>query len=172
MGTPYWKSRDWPYAWGFLIGVICSSLMNVHAALLFNQWNGIFYDAVQNKDLECFIQQIWIFCWLLIYILIPHIALYLCGAFLSLRWRQWLTNKFMIKWLQKQTYYTMNLYDTPIDNPDQRIAVDLGTLAFQTVGLGHTLLTSILQFFSFSAILWHLSGNFPVSILSSKEIFI
>merc|ERR1712110_278151 len=62
----------------------------------------------------------------------------------------------------------MTLYDKPIDNPDQRIAMDVGTLAFHTIGLCHTLFQSILQFFSFSIILWELSGNFPITLLSQE----
>jgi vitamin B12/bleomycin/antimicrobial peptide transport system ATP-binding/permease protein len=164
IGTPYWKSKDWPYAWTFLTGIICFNLISVHAAVLFNEWNGVFFDAIQAKDLECFIQQLWIFSWLLIYLLIPYILGYMCNTLLTLRWRQWLTNKFMVKWLKKQNYYMITLYNKPIDNPDQRISSDISSLSSQTLSLGNTFFSSTLQFLTFSVILWTLSGNFTTTL--------
>ncbi len=172
LGGPYWKSRDWPYAWGLLAGLVLFSLLSVHASVLFNKWNAVFYDALQNKNYESFIAQIWEFCWLLFYILIPSISAFFCGAFLSLRWRQWLTDKFTGRWLQSQSYYKMPLYGGTVDNPDQRIAMDLNTLAFQTLGLGRVFFQAILQFFSFSVILWGLSGHFTLNIFSWGEVSI
>lgn len=87
-----------------------------------------------------------------------------------LRWRAWLTDQLTGDWLDGKAYYRSRFIDDTIDNPDQRIQMDIDIF---TAGVGPlpnrpnntsgtTLLfgaiSSIAAMISFTAILWNLSG--------------
>ena len=78
---------------------------------------------------------------------------------LHIRWRRWLTGRFLHGWLDDQQYYRMQLDQTVTDNPDQRIADDLDSFATMSLGLSLGLLTSVVTLVSFLSILWVLSGR-------------
>ena len=170
---PYWISKDWIYAWGLTISLIFFLILTVHASILLNKWNAIFYDSLQTKNTNLFYKQIWQFCWLLIYLLITFVSACFCSSFLSLRWRIWLTNKFIDIWIKKQIYYKISLYkSTDIDNPDQRISIDINNLAFKGINLGKILFQAIIQFISFSIILWELSKSLKIKFFFFEEYYI
>jgi len=44
---------------------------------------------------------------------------------LIIRWRLWLTNNYVGRWLDNHTHYRMSLAGGAADNPDQRISEDI-----------------------------------------------
>ena len=50
------------------------------------------------------------------------------SPYLRLRWRRWLTRRYLAHWLDGRGYYRIELQRT-VDNADQRIAEDCGCLA-------------------------------------------
>ncbi len=101
--------------------------------------------------------QLWRFTYLaLIFILLAVYKIYLTQG-LQMRWRRWMTEKFMGKWLAHQAYYHTEQQQI-VDNPDQRIAEDLNVLTQYTLSLSLGLLSSLVTLFSFITILWHVSG--------------
>lgn len=91
-----------------------------------------------------------------------------------LRWRTWLTDQLTGDWLDGKAYYRARFIDDTIDNPDQRIQMDIDIFTAGVGALpntpnntsGSTLLfgavSSIAAMISFTAILWNLSG--PVTL--------
>ena len=54
---------------------------------------------------------------------------------LIMRWREWLTRRFIREYLQNYNYYVLNL-DHAVDNPDERMAIDIAQfVAYPTVVL-------------------------------------
>ena len=51
---------------------------------------------------------------------------YIQQAFV-IRWRVWLNERLLQRWLDDQAYYRSQYLDTPVDNPDQRIQQDVAT---------------------------------------------
>jgi vitamin B12/bleomycin/antimicrobial peptide transport system ATP-binding/permease protein len=43
---------------------------------------------------------------------------------LQIRWRRWLTRRYLSAWLANRAYYQLQLKNG-VDNPDQRIAEDI-----------------------------------------------
>ena len=103
------------------------------------------------------------------------IARYMLDIYLTQRfivsWRVWLTDRLTGDWLEGRAYYRARFIDSTIDNPDQRIQQDIDVL---TAGVGATpnvpsngtnsvllfgAVQSVLSVFSFTAILWNLSGT-------------
>src|ERR1700745_797675 len=82
---------------------------------------------------------------------------------LQIRWRRWLTRRYLGAWLADRAYYQLQLGDTT-DNPDQRIAEDLNQFTAYVRSLSLCLLTSLVSLVSFLVILWGLSGPAEIPI--------
>jgi putative ATP-binding cassette transporter len=82
---------------------------------------------------------------------------------LQIRWRRWLTEKYLNEWLDERLYYRLQLTDRGTDNPDQRIAEDLRLFADLTLTYTLDLMSTVVTLVSFVAILWGLSG--PLSFM-------
>ncbi len=160
---PYWSSPERRFSGLLLAVVIGLNLGTVYIMVLINDWNALFYNALQNYDLSAFSYQLGRFCVLAaIYIVAAVYRVYL-RQMLQIRWRNWLTERYVARWLHNDAYYHMQLGDNAAaDNPDQRIAEDINGFVGQTLILGLGLLESIVTLASFSIILWDLSGSLTV----------
>jgi putative ATP-binding cassette transporter len=159
---PYWTSEERFSAWLLLGAVIGLTLAMVYMSVQFNEWYNVFYNALQEKNAEVFWKQILRFCVLAaIYIVMAVYAFYL-NQLLQIRWRRWMTDRYLKEWLADRAYYRMQLKGNPADNPDQRIAEDLKLFVDGTLELSIGLLDSLVTLVSFVTILWVLSG--PLAI--------
>jgi putative ATP-binding cassette transporter len=158
LSTPYWKSEERWRAWGLLVAVIGLTLALVYMAVLFNDWNRLFYNSLEQKNAEDFGDLLLYFSFLAAaYIAIAVYRLYL-RQMLSMRWRVWLTRQYLAEWLDRQVYYRLELDHHGTDNPDQRISEDLRLFTEGTLTLGLGLLNAVVTLLSFIAILWAVSG--------------
>ena len=159
---PYWTSEERLSASLLLGAVIGLTLAMVYMSVLFNEWYNVFYNALQEKNAEIFWAQILRFCMLAaIYIAMAVYSFYL-NQLLQIRWRRWMTERYLKEWLSDLAYYRMQLKGNPADNPDQRIAEDLKLFVDSTLDLSIGFLDSVVTLVSFVAILWTLSG--PLTI--------
>jgi len=154
---PYWVSEEKWSAWGLLSAVVALNLGNVCISVLLNKWNNAFYSALQTLNSGEFFHQIGIFCVLAcLAIAMAVYAIYL-NQMLQIRWRRWLTRKYLGSWLADRAYYHLQL-GTTTDNPDQRISEDLNQFTSYALSLSLGLLTSVVSLCCFLVILWQLSG--------------
>jgi len=159
--APYFKSEDGRWAIPLLIGAIALTFSGVGLEVLFNDWNRRFYDALQNKDEAIFWREILTFSWLAALFIIVGIARAIVSPYLRLRWRRWLTKRYLAHWLDGRGYYRIELQRS-VDNVDQRIAEDLNQLGLYTMTLFLGVLSAVGILVSFFVILWELSG--PLSL--------
>ncbi|MBU7572464.1 MAG: ABC transporter ATP-binding protein/permease [Hydrogenophaga sp.] len=167
---PYFKSSEKWRARGLLLAVVLLNLGTVYMLVQINEWYRVFYDALQAKDQPVFWQQIGRFGWLaLIYIVLAVYKFYLTQI-LQLRWRVWLTDHYMGRWLANKAFYRMELarftadeHGNP-DNPDQRIQEDLNLFTSYTVSLSMGMFNALITLVSFVGILWTLSGSISVPL--------
>ena len=170
---PYWKSEEKWSAIGLLVAVVVLNLITVGLNVRFNTWYNDFYDALQQYNLEQFWRQIAIFGIIaFLFIVVAVYSLYL-RQILHIRWRSWLTDRFLRNWLENQSYYRLQLNQaTTPDNPDQRISDDLDRFATITLGLSLGLLSSFVTLLSFLSILWTLSGALTIPLGSGTVIHV
>src|SRR5215471_12796721 len=164
LAAPYWGSEERWQARAFLTVIVVLTLALVGLNVLYNEWNRNFFEAIQNKDFESFgplLLQFGVLATL--YILGAVLRLYLTQL-LQMRWRIWLTHRFLDRWLHSQVFYRMELLGGRTDNPDQRIAEDLRLFAFNTLSLALGLLSSVVTLISFVTILWAISGTATLNI--------
>ena len=161
---PYWKSEEKWAARGLLLAVVALNLITVALNVRLNTWNNDFYDALQQYNWPEFWRQFAIFGIIAFAsIVVAVYSLYL-RQILHIRWRRWLTDRYLRNWLENQAYYRMQLNQAITDNPDQRISDDLDRFATITLGLSLGLLSSFVTLVSFLSILWTLSGALTIPL--------
>ena len=168
IARPYWFSEDKWAGRGLLVAVIALNLGIVAINVMLNKWNNAFYNSLQDKNYEIFLQQLFRFTWLAgSFIVVAVYELYL-NQMLQIRWRRWLTERYLNAWLEGGAYYRMQLVAGETDNPDQRIAEDVRLFIAGASGGGGTLglaiggMRAVVTLVSFVTILWGLSGAFTL----------
>ena len=156
---PYWYSEERWAARGLLAVIVALNLGLVWVSVLINRWQNDFYNTLEGRDLPGFKYQLAKFSLLAAaYIVVAVYQLYL-NQMLQIRWRRWLTDHYLGRWIGERTYYRIQLADRTTDNPDQRIADDLALFVDKTLNLTLGLLSSVVTLVSFVVILWGLSGT-------------
>ncbi len=104
--------------------------------------------------------------WVFIYIGSAVVEIFV-ESMLMIRWRRWLTDHYVGRWLNGNTHYRMSLLNADADNPDQRIAEDVSRFLGSGGGNGVyaysiLLISKLSSLVSFSILLWTLSANFTI----------
>jgi putative ATP-binding cassette transporter len=157
LAKPYWVSEEKWSAWGLLVAVVALNLGNVYISVRLNEWNNAFYNALQKLDGGEFFRQLGIFCILAALFIVMAVYANYLNQMLQIRWRRWLTRRYLGGWLTGRAYYQLEL-NSATDNPDQRISEDLNQFTSYVLTLSLGLLTSVVSLVSFLFILWGLSG--------------
>jgi putative ATP-binding cassette transporter len=164
IAAPYFRSEDKWAGRGLLAAVVAIELAVVFLSVLFNRWNNVFYNALQEHNQAVFTYQIGYFCVLAAFwIGLKVYQLYL-NQWLQIRWRRWMTARYLGGWLHEANHYRMQLLGDAADNPDQRIAEDTQRFVEQTLALGIGLLSAVVTLASFIVILWDLSNEAPLHL--------
>lgn len=179
LAMPYFQSDQKWQARGLLLAIVALNLATVYVAVKFNDWNGVFYDALQAKNETVFWQQMGVFSYLAFGGIVIAVYKFYLTQILEMRWRKWMTSYYLQRWLSNQTFYKLELTrftksegaDTNAintDNPDQRISEDVNQFTTQTISLCMGLLNSVVTLVSFVGILWGLSGAFTFALGGSS----
>ncbi|MCU4160235.1 ABC transporter ATP-binding protein/permease [Acidiphilium sp. AL] len=172
LAKPYFSSEEKWIAWGLLAAIIGLNLFAVYLNVLYTYWYRVAYDALQVKDAPKFWEAMFTYRfvkgypwfvpgfseWAAINITVLVYAFYL-NQMLEIRWRRWITNRFVQDWLDRRAYYEISLKaeaGSPLDNPDQRIADDLRSFVSNNLSLGINFIANIVNLFSFIFVLWFL----------------
>jgi vitamin B12/bleomycin/antimicrobial peptide transport system ATP-binding/permease protein len=159
----YWGSDERWSARVLLTAVIGLNLGLVGVNVLQNQANGALFTALQLRDAPAFYRAFAIVVLLIVlYLAVAVLRVYLDQT-LQLRWRRWLTDQYVTRWLTDRTFYRMR-FSGRVDNPDQRISEDVRLFIERSMALGLGLLNSLATLVSFAALLWYLSGSITLPI--------
>ena len=167
LSQPYFNSDEKWRARGLLSAIVLLNLGAVGMLVLINDWNRLFYDALQNKDAAVFWEQLTRFTYLAFGFIVIAVYKFYLTQLLELRWRAWMTRQLLGRWLSNQAFYTLELtrFSSALpDNPDQRIQEDVAQFTNLTVSLSMGLLNSVVTLLSFVGILWSLSGGFAFTL--------
>jgi putative ATP-binding cassette transporter len=164
LAWPYWKSQEKWSAIGLLLAIIALTLFSVWLNVRFNRWNNDFYDALQQYQWGEFWHQFAVFGILAFAMIVDAVYSLYLRQVLHIRWRRWLTERFLRNWLDDQHYYRMQLNQAVTDNPDQRISDDIDSFATLSLGLSIGLLNALVTLVSFLSILWVLSGALRIPL--------
>ncbi len=166
LSLPYFKSEEKWRARLLLAACISLNLGLVYLMVLLNDWNRVFYDALQNRDAAVFWHQLGVFAMLATCFIIVAVYRFYLTQLLQVRWRAWMTRDYLQRWLKGHVFYQLELQSqNGTDNPDQRIQEDVQQFTADTVGLSLGLLDATVTLLSFVGILWGLSGGFSFEMM-------
>ena len=174
LSKPYFSSEHKWQARSLLLAIVALNLALVYMSVLFNDWNKLFYDALQDKNAAVFWEQLGRFTYLAFGFIVIAVYKFYLSQLLEMRWRAWMTTHYLQRWLKDQAFYRFELQryganaegqpGSNPDNPDQRIQEDIGQFTGATLSLSMGLLNSVVTLGSFVGILWSLSGSFGFNL--------
>ena len=174
LSAPYFvRSADRWRALALVVAVTILALGAVAVSVRLNTWNRDFFNAMQARDLHAWKGQLVVFGVTgAMQLLIGVGVLYLIQL-LEIRWRKWMTSNYVSAWLERSAHYRMQLITAKVDNPDQRISMDIALFVEKTlnmlfgdrsVPLSTGILGAVASLGSFIVILWGLSAHMPIPI--------
>ncbi|MBQ5418574.1 MAG: ABC transporter ATP-binding protein/permease [Selenomonas sp.] len=167
----YWNSEHKWKARGLLAFVIGLNFFGVYLLVRLNSWYNEFYNALQQYQVDSFWPLVGEFTGVaMLYIVIAVYAIYLRQA-VQIKWRTWLTDKYLSRWLKGQVYYRLQVQNSDTDNPDQRISEDINQFVNLSLQLLIGFLKQLTTLVAFGVVLWNLSGAFTLN-LGGQDIVI
>jgi putative ATP-binding cassette transporter len=166
LAVPYWQSEErWRARLLFaLIHGLALALVFILVQL--NEWNRNFYNALQNRDFTAFGPLLLQFALYATFYIIGAVYKLYLTQMLEIRWREWMTRRFLGNWLDQRVYYRLELEPRGTDNPDQRIADDLRLFTTTTLELTVGLVSAGVTLVSFVVILFSISGDLTLGWLT------
>lgn len=161
---PYWTSNEKWIAFGFIALNLACILLEIRSQVGLNNFSKDFYNTLQTCDKSALFTQVKYFAVIATVMIFSQSSSLYFQNLLSVRWRRWLTNNYLQKWLDNNNYYYMQFLTSKIDNPDQRLSEDLMEFPDQTLEIFFIFLNTSITFITFSIILWNLSGSFAIPI--------
>ncbi|HEV2000753.1 MAG TPA: SbmA/BacA-like family transporter [Xanthobacteraceae bacterium] len=95
LALPYFRSEERWAARGLLAGVVVAEFGVVYALVAFNQWNGYFFNAIQDRDGPAFLFALVLFIGIAAWTVVATMAQFFFGQTLIMRWRRWMTERFV-----------------------------------------------------------------------------
>ena len=158
IAASYFDPRAGTAGLGLAALVLFLTVFAVRMNVLFSYWYNDFYTAIQNLDEPAFWRFMRIFALLATVHVLRALVVYLVGQTLDINWRTHLNERLVDRWLDSGAYYRERFVDDPVDNPDQRIQVDITDFVTTTRVLSMGAVNAVLSIVSFTGILWDLSG--------------
>ena len=158
--TQYLFTRSQWRLWGLFAIVLAAYAFNIKLAVLYNDWNGRFFNALQAVNRDAIFRELFYFIGLAAVIIVLLVWAGYVKDRLALALRRDLTQIFFKRWLSPESaHYLLRESGREPDNPDQRVTEDVRQLVNLSVDLLVSFYDAMLTIGSFSVILWQLSGS-------------
>jgi putative ATP-binding cassette transporter len=168
---PYWwHSEERWMARVLLLAIVLLNLLMVYISYRITEWYNTFWNALQKYDAPDAWHQLLVFFILVVPYIIAAVYQTYLTQMLQIRWRQWLTRRYVDAWLSRGTYYQMQVLGDGTDNPDQRISQDLATFSSQTLNFVIGVISSVTTLAAFLAMLWTLSAQVAIPWHGAKIV--
>lgn len=172
MAAPYWIKSEERFGSLALLAInIIMMVFNNFVGVRMVIWNRDWTNALTNKDAKMWEQNIYVF-------LLVGAASIFAGTFntyiqawVSIRWRRWMTARYMRYWMEGGNHYRMQLTGNETDNPDQRISEDISMFIGSTWTYSFSFVQNLLSLGTYLVMLWQLSATIPLMIAGKNWAF-
>ena len=154
----FWSGRGRTVAWILTGTLLLIVLLNIATSYGMNLWNRAIFDALQNKDAPAVFLLSMIYFALLAASVVVNVAQVYGRMTIQRRWRKWLTDHLVDRWLTSGRYYQLNLVSGDHQNPEYRIADDVRIATESPVDFVTGVLQAFLSAATFIAVLWTIGG--------------
>jgi putative ATP-binding cassette transporter len=164
---PAFRSRERRLAVAMVVFLVLVNQAQVAITVRLSFFNRDWFNAIQEKNAHVFWELLFfVFTpWAFVYVASTVIE-YIVQSTLIIRWRRWLTDFYVSRWLDGNTHYRMSLMGSDADNPDQRISEDInrfidgGEQGYGIYSYSILLISTLSSLVSFAIVLWTLSANY------------
>jgi putative ATP-binding cassette transporter len=170
LALPYFRSDERRRAGALLAAVVVIELVQVAVTVQFNLWNRRFFDALQMRQLDTWLHELGVFLLLGCAMVAAGLLILVANQTLLILWRRWMTQRYLGRWLASGNHYRLMVGGQAIDNPDQRISMDVASFLTQSLTITIGLLRTLTTLASFVFILWQLSST-PLPINGRNYAF-
>src|SRR5215213_2059451 len=164
----FWGKRGDKLAWLFTIGLLALIVTNVGFQYGINVWNRAIFDAIEKRDAASVYYLAAVFFPLAIGSVLLGVAQVFTRMGIQRRWRAWLTNSVISRWLASGRYYQLNLVGGDHQNPEYRIAEDLRIATDSPVDFAAGVTSAFLSAATFIVVLWTIGGALTVTVTGSS----
>jgi putative ATP-binding cassette transporter len=163
----FWGKDGDRLAWMFSIGLAVLIVTNVGFQYGINVWNRAIFDAIEKRDSGTVFYLTAVFFPLAIGSVLLGVAQVSARMGIQRRWRAWLTNSVVSRWLSNGRYYQLNLVSGDHQNPEYRIAEDLRIATDSPVDFAAGVTSAFLSASTFIVVLWTIGGALTVTVAGS-----
>jgi len=163
-GRQFWElsgqyfTRRWQPLAGLAL-ILFLTLFAVRMDVLFSMWYNTMYTSLQNLDEAVFWFAMQLFALLAsVHVIRALIDYYVQQSFI-IGWREWLNDRLLGAWLDRQAYFRTQYLPEPLENPDQRIQQDVTIFVQTSLTLSMGMVNAIVSTIAYTLILWNLSGT-------------
>ncbi|MEJ2059781.1 MAG: ABC transporter ATP-binding protein/permease [Gammaproteobacteria bacterium] len=172
LAKPYFTHSEERWgARGLLLVIMVFTVAQVYVGLRITNWYNAFWNAMQQYDKGAFWHLIGVFTILALVSIVLGVYQTYITQLLDLRWRRWLTQEYLTRYLHGRAYYHMEVFKRGQDNPDQRIADDLSSFSAMTTSLFTGMLNAAANLVAFIGLLWVLSEKLIIPIGGHDQNF-
>ena len=160
----FWGPHGDRLAWLLTGTILLTVLLYLAASYGMNVWNRAIFDALERRDGGTVLYLSLIY----VPLLVASVAVMLLQVYARMttqrRWRAWLNNHLLDRWLKNGRYYQLNLVGGDHQNPEYRIADDVRVATESPVEFATGLLTAVLSAVTFILVLWTIGGALTFTI--------
>ncbi len=163
------RAKERSIAVAMIVALVLMNQIQVAITVRISFFNRDWFNAIQDNNREEFWRQLFLVFmpWAFTYVALAVIE-FVLRSFLVIRWRRWLTEYYLSRWLGRHSHYRISLAGNQADNPDQRISEDInrfidgGNEGYGIYAYSILLISTLSSLASFSIVLWTLSGHYRI----------
>src|SRR5829696_3824747 len=161
----FWShKKSWKVAWLMTAVLIALVVGQLVFSYQLNLWNRTIFDALEKKDSATVLRQSLLFIPLAAGSIAVAVAVVYARMRMQRRWRAWLTEHTITRWLAKGRYYQLNVIEGDHKVPEARIAEDTRIATEQPVDFAVGILSAVLTSVTFMGVLWTVGGDITVPL--------
>jgi putative ATP-binding cassette transporter len=161
----FWNTfRGDRLSWILTISLLVLILANLAAQYGINVWNREIFDALEKKDSPRVVYLAAIFFPLAVASVTFGVINVWARMTTQRRWRAWVSDHLLGRWLRNGRYYQLNLVSGDHQNPEGRLTDDLRVATDAPVDFAVGVLQATLSALTFIAVLWSIGGALTIPI--------
>jgi vitamin B12/bleomycin/antimicrobial peptide transport system ATP-binding/permease protein len=164
----FWGRNGGRLAWALPSALVLIVIANVAVQYGINVWNRAIFDGLEKHDSAS------VFFLMAVFIPLAATSVFLgvLGVYARMstqrRWRAWLNDNVVDRWLKNGRYYQLNLVSGDHENPEYRIAEDLRVSTDAPVDFAAGVLTAGLSAATFVVVLWTIGGALTIFVAGAE----
>jgi putative ATP-binding cassette transporter len=168
----FWRGSSARTAWALTLGLAAVLLLSTAATVAMNHWTRWFFDSLEKRDVAAVTSSVAVFALIVAVMAAVGVGIVLTRETLQLRWRAWVVEQLLARWLGNRRFYHLNVTGKEPPNPEYRISDDSRWATEPLVDLGIGLLQAVAGAAAFISILWAVGGSLTLDLGAGNTLTI